>query len=111
MEHLPPVGWAEVATKRDIDALSVAISRDIGVLEMRSGGLEAKIDAVDARLSAKIDGLDAKIDAVDARLSAKIAESEARVSARLERELRLMTWRFVTVVVAVGSLVVASIRL
>jgi hypothetical protein len=93
MEHLPPVGWAEVATKRDIDALSVAISRDIGVLEMRSGGLEAKIDAVDARLSAKI------------------AESEARVSASLERELRLMTWRFVTVVVAVGSLVVASIRL
>ena len=28
-EHPPPVGWADVATKRDIDALRVATKRDI----------------------------------------------------------------------------------
>ena len=27
MEHLPPVGWADVATKRDLDQLSVLMKR------------------------------------------------------------------------------------
>ena len=28
MEHLPPVGWADVATKQDVEALRVATKRD-----------------------------------------------------------------------------------
>jgi hypothetical protein len=29
MEHLPPVGWADVATKRDLDQLRLAITADM----------------------------------------------------------------------------------
>jgi hypothetical protein len=37
MEHLPPVGWADVATKRDLDQLHVLTQRDIalGAAEIR----------------------------------------------------------------------------
>ena len=35
MEYLPPVGWADVATKRDLDHLTVATKRDLEMLELK----------------------------------------------------------------------------
>jgi hypothetical protein len=39
MEHLPPVGWADVATTRDVDSLRAATGRDVEILraEMEHG--------------------------------------------------------------------------
>ncbi len=52
MEHLPPPGWAEVATKRDLDQLRAATKADIDQLRAAT---KADIDHLQAATRSDID--------------------------------------------------------
>ena len=55
MELLPPVGWADVATKRDLDALENQLLAGFrGELLAQSNAISARIDAINGQLQTLI---------------------------------------------------------
>jgi len=104
MEHLPPVGWSEMATKHDIGDLRASIGELSAATKHDIGELRASIGEL--RLATK-----ENLEDLERSLDGRFKQQEDRLSARLERELRLMTWRFVTVVIAALSVALAVARL
>jgi hypothetical protein len=45
MEHLPPLGWADVATKRDLDQLAVITKHELDQLRLDIDRVEQRVTA------------------------------------------------------------------
>jgi hypothetical protein len=103
MEMLPPTGWADVATKRDLDALEART-------DARFARIDARFDAVDARFEAldtRFEALDARFEAIDFRFETVEARLEAKFEAGFRRVIQ---WNVAMLIVAVGA-VTAIVRL
>ena len=80
MELLPPVGWADVATKQDLALL------------------ETRIDARFAQVDARFDMFDGKLEVL-----------EHKVTTTLHQELHSLTWKLLAVVVAAMSAMLGAL--
>ncbi|MCZ7528928.1 MAG: hypothetical protein M5U31_00425 [Acidimicrobiia bacterium] len=86
MEMLPPVGWADVATKRDLDALEERIGARFEIVDLRLAAFEERTDARFAAVDHQMQGLRHEL----------IGEMHAMQS-------RLVMWLVPTILAGVGA--------
>jgi hypothetical protein len=102
MEHLPPVGWADVATKRDLDQQTLVLRRD---MEAEFGKFRAEIASVRAELGSEIASvrseLGSEIASVRAELGSEIASLRTEIAAAETRVERSITEQSRVFVIAV----------
>ena len=67
MEHLPPVGWADVATKSDLDHLSEVMGLRVDRVDLRIDSLEGAVRAGFEQMARQFAEVDRRFEAIDRR--------------------------------------------
>jgi hypothetical protein len=104
MEHLPPVGWADVATKRDLDQQTLVLRRD---MEAEFGKVRAEIASVRAELGSEIATVRTEI----ASVRTEIAAAEARVERSITEQSRVFVIAVLASNATLATLAFAAARL
>ncbi|MDT0202644.1 hypothetical protein [Nocardioides sp. AE5] len=94
MSYLPPVGWADVATKHDVQALRVATKQDVQVVRVDVEALRADVEALRVATKQDLDTLQAVLHAEIAELGADLRREMAEMGADLRREMAEMNAGF-----------------
>ncbi len=83
IEHLPPVGWADVATKHDLASLEER-------LDLRFARIDDQFTRIDDQFTSLEERLDLRFEGMEDRFSAGISD----LRATFEHEMRLQTITF-----------------
>ena len=108
MEHLPPVGWADVATKRDLDHLHVLTRADVDQLrgEMTQLGTDLR-----GEMSQLGTGLRGEMAQLGADLRGEMSQLSERMFDRMTAQTRTVVFSVLGSAVSVAALTMTAVRI
>ena len=103
IEHLPPVGWADVATKGDLAGLGER-------MELRFARLDDRFDRVDDHFDRSQRRLDERFAVVEERSKAATSDLRATFEHELRSQITTVVSGLVSVVLTMAALAFALVR-
>ena len=87
MEHLPPIGWDQFATKADLAAMQAHIDARFTRVDARFTEVDARFTEIDARFTE----IDARFTEVDARIDTGLAQTRNEMLKAINRQTFIWT--------------------
>ncbi|HEV2760949.1 MAG TPA: hypothetical protein VGV86_15425 [Acidimicrobiales bacterium] len=114
IEHLPPVGWADVATKQDLAGLEERMELRFARVDERFARVDERFDRLDDRLDERFGRIDDRFTTFDENLGFRFDALESGLRASFEHELRTQAITLfialVTVVLTMAALAFSLVR-